>query len=85
MADEAIFLFGLEAHEVAALQPRYRAQDELDRAYRDTEAWTRKAVVNVARSGRFSSDRTIEQYNRDIWHVDPVHVTGTDEDASSGR
>ncbi|MDY4041192.1 MAG: 4-alpha-glucanotransferase [Collinsella sp.] len=38
--------------------------------YEDARAWGRRALVNIARSGYFSSDRTIEEYNRDIWHLD---------------
>lgn len=35
----------------------------------DQHSWQRKALVNIAKAGFFSSDRTIEQYNRDIWHL----------------
>src|SRR6266436_2325363 len=51
---------------------------EADRAlcdlYADPEAWARKAILNVASSGRFSSDRTISEYANDIWHVNPCPV-----------
>jgi starch phosphorylase len=50
------------------------AQSELALAYQDPERWTRMAILNVARSGRFSSDRTIREYAEDIWHVSPVHI-----------
>ena len=49
-------------------------QDRVARAYRDAEGWTRKSILNVARMGKFSSDRAIREYCRDIWHVEPVHV-----------
>ena len=38
-------------------------------AYEDEAAWSRKGLVNIAKSGYFSSDRTIAEYNRDIWHL----------------
>ena len=53
----------------------YRAvQERIDRAYLDRESWTRMAILNVARSGRFSSDRTIAEYNRDIWRARPLSI-----------
>jgi len=47
-------------------------QDEVEVAYRDPERWNRMAVLNVARTGMFSSDRTIQQYADEIWKVKPV-------------
>ncbi len=48
------------------------AQEEAAAAYRDRERWLRMSILNTARSGQFSSDRTIAEYNRDIWHLDPT-------------
>ena len=45
------------------------ARDRAIADYGDRTAWARKMLVNTARSGYFSSDRTIEQYNKDIWHL----------------
>ncbi len=50
------------------------AQERVDRAWRDPEAWTRMAIRNVAGMGRFSSDRTIREYATAIWGVKPVPV-----------
>ncbi|MFH2005357.1 MAG: glycogen/starch/alpha-glucan phosphorylase [bacterium] len=129
VGDDNIFIFGLDAEEVAALQPHYqgveyldsapglaeavdlirngffspeepglfhslvdtwlyydpylvladfadyhRAQRDVDRTFRDADAWSRKALLNIAHCGRFSSDRTISDYNRDIWHAAPLTV-----------
>jgi starch phosphorylase len=52
----------------------HRAQMQVDALYRDTEAWTKKSIVNVARIAKFSSDRTILEYNRDIWRAEPVPI-----------
>jgi len=49
-------------------------QEAVGQAYRDVEGWTRKSILNVARMGKFSSDRAIKEYCRDIWQVEPVHV-----------
>ncbi|MEY4907148.1 MAG: glycogen/starch/alpha-glucan family phosphorylase [Pseudomonadota bacterium] len=47
-------------------------QDRVDTLYRNAEAWSRKAVLNIAGMGAFSSDRTIAEYAHDIWHSKPV-------------
>ena len=49
-------------------------QEAVSRRYADAEDWTRASILNVARSGKFSSDRAIHEYCADIWHVSPVHV-----------
>ena len=48
------------------------AQDRVDATYRDPEKWNRMSLVNIARSGLFSSDRAVAEYARNIWHVAPV-------------
>jgi starch phosphorylase len=52
----------------------HRTQMDIDSLYCDTEEWTKKSILNVARIGKFSSDRTILEYNRDIWHAEPVPI-----------
>jgi starch phosphorylase len=44
-------------------------------AWQDKDAWSRMSILNTARSGKFSSDRAIEEYCDDIWNVGPVTVT----------
>jgi starch phosphorylase len=130
VGEDNIFIFGLDAAEVAALRPGYdpwalyhgdpalrrvldlvagdafcpeepglfrplvdgllaggdryflladyasyvSCQDRVAQAYRDPETWTRKSILNVARMGKFSSDRTIRQYADEIWGVVPVRM-----------
>ena len=50
------------------------AQEEVDRRYRDEKGWRRSALFNIAKSGVFSSDRTISEYAEDIWDVTPCTV-----------
>ena len=59
---------------LADLRSYIEAQDRVDALYRRTRDWDRMALLNVARAGRFSSDRTIREYARDIWHIEPVNV-----------
>ena len=44
-------------------------KDRMAQDYRDQEGWSRKAWINITRSGRFSSDRTISDYAREVWHI----------------
>ncbi|HYC91071.1 MAG TPA: glycogen/starch/alpha-glucan phosphorylase [Thermoanaerobaculia bacterium] len=131
VGEENIFIFGLEAHEVAALVaagydpyrllheakwmgravdsiasghfsrgdkdvfrpivgkllstrdeyvhladlPHYvERQKDVDRLYRDRHAWNRASLLNIARMGKFSSDRTIQEYARDIWDIRPAVI-----------
>ena len=50
------------------------AQKKVEEAYRDEKAWAKMAMLNTACSGKFTSDRTIQEYVDDIWHLDKVYV-----------
>ena len=50
------------------------AHKKIDQAYRDEKWWAKAAMLNTAHSGKFTSDRTIEEYVKDIWHLDKVKV-----------
>ena len=54
------------------------AQKRVEAAYRDENWWARAAMLNTASAGKFSSDRTIEEYVRDIWHLEKIHVDDDD-------
>jgi starch phosphorylase len=59
---------------LADFQAYIDAQEEVARAYADAEHWTRMSILNVARMGKFSSDRAITEYCRDIWYVWPQPI-----------
>ncbi len=66
---ETLLVRGDYFMHLADLTAYAEAQAQVDAAYRKTEDWTRKAILNVAASGPFSSDRTVREYARDIWGV----------------
>jgi glycogen phosphorylase len=59
---------------LADLKSYLEADQRLLKLYADSDAWTRKAILNVAGSGKFSSDRTIAEYAADIWKVKPCSL-----------
>ena len=59
---------------LADLTSYVQTQERVGKLYADAEAWSRKAIINVACSGKFSSDRTIQEYCAHIWRVEPCPV-----------
>jgi starch phosphorylase len=59
---------------LADLKSYLEADERLRALYDDPDEWARKAILNVASSGKFSSDRTIAEYAADIWKVKPCPV-----------
>jgi len=59
---------------LADYQSYVDCQDRVAATYRDPEKWARMSILNVARMGKFSSDRSILEYCRDIWKVEPAPV-----------
>ena len=56
--------------------------EEATKLYRDDIAeWNKKAVINIASSSKFSSDRTIKDYANEIWHIKPCHVKKSKTDS----
>jgi starch phosphorylase len=59
---------------LADLAPYLDTQQRVDEAWLDRGQWNRKSLLNIARMGKFSSDRTIAEYARDIWHIKPAVI-----------
>ncbi len=55
-----------------------QAQERISQMYADEKGWAKKAILNTAHAGKFSSDRTIQQYVDEIWHLDKMTVTVED-------
>ena len=56
------------------------AQTRIDNAYKNKKDWARKALINIANAGKFSSDRTIMEYAREVWNIEPTEVIDFIED-----
>lgn len=69
---------GLLHHDPFLLLPDYQSyiecQDRVSHAYRDLDHWTRMSILNTARTGKFSSDRAIQEYCQEIWQTSPVTI-----------
>ncbi len=59
---------------LADYQSYVDCQERVSQAYRDPDYWYRMSILNTARTGKFSSDRSIRDYCQDIWHVNPVEI-----------
>ncbi|MCX7595380.1 MAG: glycogen/starch/alpha-glucan phosphorylase [Fischerella sp.] len=59
---------------LADYQSYIDCQERVSQAYRDRDNWTRMSILNVARMGKFSSDRSIREYCQDIWNVEPLTI-----------
>jgi len=71
---EALLNGGDYYMHLADLRSYVEAQARVGHSYADVDGWARKSILNVAASGRFSSDRTIAEYAADIWHARPCPV-----------
>jgi len=71
---EALFDRGDPYMHLADMRSYLDAHDQVDALHRRPDEWTRKAILNVAHAGRFSSDRAVAEYARDIWRVEPCPV-----------
>jgi starch phosphorylase len=57
---------------------------QVEKEFSDKKIWSKKSVLNVAGSGKFSSDRTIEEYNKDIWHARPITISKSSHESPQG-
>jgi glycogen phosphorylase len=67
----------------ADFQSYMDCQDRVDAAYKDQQQWAKMSILNVARMGKFSSDRSIRQYCQEIWKAEPVEIEMKDYDQST--
>jgi starch phosphorylase len=66
---QAILDYGDEFFHLADMPSYLDVQEQIGWQFKDTSLWANKAVLNVARIGKFSSDRTVREYAREIWHI----------------
>ena len=71
---DSLINFGDHYQVLADYRSYVDCQDKVDELYLCPEDWTYKAMINIANMGNFSSDRTIEEYAKKIWHIDPVRL-----------
>jgi starch phosphorylase len=68
---DEILYHGDRYFNAADLDSYIKMQEQVDVEYAQPMLWARKCLLNIARMGKFSSDRTIRQYSQDIWNVKP--------------
>ena len=71
---DSLINFGDHYQVLADYRSYVDCQDKVDELYLCPEDWTHKTMINIANMGNFSSDRTIEEYAKKIWHIDPVRL-----------
>ncbi|MDP8219637.1 MAG: glycogen/starch/alpha-glucan phosphorylase [Candidatus Theseobacter exili] len=71
---DSLFRWGDQYFHLADLPMYIKCQKNVEEIYKNKNKWLRMTALNVCRSGKFSSDRTIAEYNKDIWHVKPVDI-----------
>jgi starch phosphorylase len=69
---QAIMDYGDEYFHLADMPSYLEVQEQVGREYRNTSIWANKAILNVSRIGKFSSDRTVREYAREIWQIKSV-------------
>ena len=71
---DSLINFGDHYQVLADFRSYVDCQDKVDELYLHPEEWANKAMLNIANMGYFSSDRTIQEYAKNIWHIDPVRL-----------
>jgi starch phosphorylase len=69
---QSIIDYGDEYFHLADMPSYLEVQEQVGREFKETSMWARKAILNVARIGKFSSDRTVREYAREIWHIKSI-------------
>jgi starch phosphorylase len=78
---DTLMTWGDHYYHLADFPDYVRCNEEVDRVYGDQKAWQQKSLMNIARIGWFSSDRAVQEYTRDVWHLHPCpleHQEGED-------
>ncbi|HBA85017.1 MAG TPA: glycogen phosphorylase [Verrucomicrobia bacterium] len=71
---DALLTFGDRYFHLADFQSYVDCQQYAETVYRDRDRWLRMSLMNIANTGKFSSDRTIQEYSQGIWHLTPCHI-----------